>query len=337
MFDVKRKRTCDENEWLRATEPPCEDFGYDYSDSFCSDSLDLVETCLEEEAFFEDFTHKFKNLAISNSNLTIFTDLKVGHGAYGDVYEAEYNGEKVAFKALKPCTKLEQSFYREVEAMQAIRSPSVTKLIGVSDKALPGVPYGLILQWMENGNLQSVLKKHTLSNYRKICIALDIAMGLASVHSSGFVHRDVTTTNVLLDDKFSAHLSDFGLAKRLPVKDPHILMLPNGNPFFMAPECACVEPFYTPADMFGFGVVLYELFTGTNPLQQLGRRASRELLSSVDLCIASVFPYCDAIPPKVYAIVEKCLQRDPEVRPSAQLVYRRLYQLAVEEGEGDKL
>ncbi|XP_057490489.1 receptor protein-tyrosine kinase CEPR1-like [Actinidia eriantha] len=206
----------------------------------------------------------------------------VGHGGSGTVYKIELsNGEVIAVKRLwSRRTKdsasedqfcLDKELKTEVDTLGSIRHKNIVKLycyFSSLDRSL------LVYEYMPNGNLWDALHKGKiiLDWPTRHQIALGIAQGLAYLHHDlkpSIIHRDIKSTNILLDINYQPKVADFGIAKVLQArggKDSTTTVL-AGTYGYMAPEYAYSSKATTKCDIYSFGVVLMELITGRKPVE----------------------------------------------------------------------
>lgn len=205
----------------------------------------------------------------------------VGRGGSGTVYKIELSsGEVVAVKKLwsqrtkDPASKdqvvLDKTLKTEVETLGSIRHKNIVKLycyFSSLDCSL------LVYEYMPNGNLWDALHKGwiPLDWPTRHQIALGIAQGLAYLHHDlmpPIIHRDIKTTNILLDVNYQPKVADFGIAKVLKAiggKDSTTTVI-AGTYGYLAPEYAYSSKATTKCDVYSFGVVLMELITGKKPV-----------------------------------------------------------------------
>ncbi|KAG7024598.1 Receptor protein-tyrosine kinase CEPR1, partial [Cucurbita argyrosperma subsp. argyrosperma] len=207
----------------------------------------------------------------------------VGHGGAGTVYKIELSsGEIVAVK--RPWRRkgkdrrsdqeqlfLDKELKTEVETLGSIRHKNIVKLychFSSLDCSL------LVYEYLPNGNLWDALHKGWvhLDWPTRHQIALGIAQGLAYLHhdlSPSIIHRDIKTTNILLDVHYQPKVADFGIAKVLQAragKDSTTTVI-AGTYGYLAPEYAYSSKATTKCDVYSFGIVLMELITGKKPVE----------------------------------------------------------------------
>ncbi|XP_038714900.1 receptor protein-tyrosine kinase CEPR1-like [Tripterygium wilfordii] len=207
----------------------------------------------------------------------------VGHGGSGTVYKIELkSGEVVAVKRLwSQKTKhsapddrliLDKELNTEVETLGSIRHKNIVKLycyFSSLDCSL------LVYEYMPNGNLWDALHKGRILLDWPIRhqIALGVAQGLAYLHHDllpQIIHRDIKSSNILLDVNYQAKVADFGIAKVLQArggKDSTTTVI-AGTYSYLAPEYAYSCKATTKCDVYSFGVVLMELITGKKPVEE---------------------------------------------------------------------
>ncbi|KAJ6844430.1 lysM domain receptor-like kinase 3 [Iris pallida] len=222
---------------------------------------------------------------------------KVGQGSYGSVYRGKLRGVVVAVKQMKDTKSKE--FFAEVNVLCKVYHDNLIELIGYSAGA---ESLFLIYEFAQNGALSDHLHNPAAKGYKplswtlRVQIALDAAKGLEHLHAHVkpfYVHRDVKTSNILLDSDFRAKIADFGLAKLLE-HSPDVGAVTSkivGTFGYLAPEYVrdgCVTP---KSDVYAFGVVLMELITGQHALtraQSLGSTEYPQRQSVVDFVLSAL-------------------------------------------------
>ncbi|XP_024019976.1 probable LRR receptor-like serine/threonine-protein kinase At1g07650 isoform X2 [Morus notabilis] len=195
---------------------------------------------------------------------------KLGEGGFGAVYKGQLaDGTVIAVKQLSSKSKQgNREFLNEIGMISALQHPNLVKLHGC---CVEGNQLMLIYEFMENNCLSRALfgknpssrLRLNWSTRKKIC--LGIARGLAYLHGESvlkIVHRDIKTSNVLLDKDFNAKISDFGLAKLNEDDNTHISTRIAGTIGYMAPEYAMRGYLTDKADVYSFGVVALEIVSG---------------------------------------------------------------------------
>ncbi|KAL2327622.1 hypothetical protein Fmac_021049 [Flemingia macrophylla] len=262
----------------------------------------------------------------------------IGCGGFGLVYRADLpNGMKVAVKKLTGyCGQVEREVQAEVEALSRAQHKNLVSLKGycqhVNDRLL-------IYSYLENGSLDYWLHESENGNSAlkwdaRLKIAKGAANGLAYLHKEcepHIVHRDIKSSNILLDDKFEAYLADFGLSRLLQPYDTHVSTDLVGTLGYIPPEYSQALKATFKGDIYSFGVVLFELLTGQRPVEVIIGQPSRNLVSWVfqmksenrkQEIFDSVIWHKDNEKQvlEVLAIACKCVDEDPKERPHIELV-----------------
>ncbi|EPS65760.1 hypothetical protein M569_09017, partial [Genlisea aurea] len=264
----------------------------------------------------------------------------VGAGGFGTVYKMVMNdcGTFAVKKIDRTRQGSDQVFERELEILGSIKHINLVNLRGYC--RLPTAKL-LIYDFLPMGNLDDSLHETasencTLNWNSRLRIAIGSARGLAYLHHDCFpkiVHRDVKSSNILLDDNLEPHVSDFGLAKLLVDDEAHVTTVVAGTFGYLAPEYLQSGRATEKSDVYSFGVVLLELVTGKRPtdssfvergLNVVGWMNTNGGIRDV------VDPRCpDADPETVEVLVEiasRCTVANPDERPSMQQVLQFLEQ-----------
>ncbi|EOA19883.1 hypothetical protein CARUB_v10000132mg [Capsella rubella] len=203
----------------------------------------------------------------------------IGSGGSGKVYKifVESSGQCVAVKRIwdskKLDKKLEKEFIAEVEILGTIRHANIVKLlccISREDSKLLVYEYlekRSLDQWLHGKKKSGTIDANDLNWSQRLNIAVGAAQGLCYMHhdcTPAIIHRDVKSSNILLDSEFNAKIADFGLAKLLikQNQEPHTMSAVAGSFGYIAPEYAYTSKVDEKIDVYSFGVVLLELVTG---------------------------------------------------------------------------
>ena len=233
----------------------------------------------------------------------------IGAGGMGQVYKARDTrlGRDVAIKVSS--AEFSERFAREARSIAALNHPNICTLYDVG-------PNYLVMELIEGESPEGPLPLAAALHY-----ARQIADALEAAHEKGIVHRDLKPANIKIKAGGVVKVLDFGLAKVAPafagepdadesatfpltVTQPGVIM---GTPAYMSPEQARGQPFDKRADIWAFGVVLYEMLTGKRPFRgaDLG-----ETLAAV----IKEEPRLDDIPADVQPLLRRCLEKDPKKR-----------------------
>ncbi|XP_035543428.1 receptor-like serine/threonine-protein kinase At1g78530 isoform X2 [Juglans regia] len=212
----------------------------------------------------------------------------IGSGGYGTVYRLTIN-ESTAFavKRLNRGTaERDRGFERELEAMGDIKHRNIVTLHGYYTASHYNL---LIYELMPNGSLDSFLHGRSMdkklldwpSRYK---IAVGAARGLSYLHHDcipHIIHRDIKSSNILLDQNMEAQVSDFGLATLMEPDKTHVSTFVAGTFGYLAPEYFDTGRATAKGDVYSFGVVLLELLTGKKPTDEAFLEEGTRLVSWV--------------------------------------------------------
>ncbi|KAL3833546.1 hypothetical protein ACJIZ3_008282 [Penstemon smallii] len=251
---------------------------------------------------------------------------EVGHGSFAVVYRGVWNSSEVAVKVYSGNQCNEQTlldYKKEIDMMRRLRHPNVLLFMGAvcSEEKL-----AMVTEYLPRGSLFRVLHKNnqSLDIRRRIRMAIDVARGMNYLHHRNppIVHRDLKSSNLLVDKSWNVKVGDFGLSKW---KNATFLTAKSGRgtPQWMAPEVLRNELSTEKSDVFSFGVILWELMTESipwndlNPLQVAGvvgfMNRRLELPKNMD--------------PQISSIISDCWQSNANDRPSFEDVIQRMNDL----------
>ncbi|XP_027334756.1 probable serine/threonine-protein kinase At1g01540 [Abrus precatorius] len=197
----------------------------------------------------------------------------IGEGGYGIVYRGLLpDGTQVAVKnLLNNKGQAEREFKVEVEAIGRVRHKNLVRLLGY---CVEGAYRMLVYEYVDNGNLEQWLHGDVgpvspMTWDIRMNIILGTAKGLAYLHEGlepKVVHRDVKSSNILLDRHWNPKVSDFGLAKLLYSEHSYVTTRVMGTFGYVAPEYACTGMLTEKSDVYSFGILIMEIITGRSPV-----------------------------------------------------------------------
>ena len=250
----------------------------------------------------------------------------IGAGGMGEVYRARDTrlGRDVAVKVLPSALAADPDalarFEREARAVAAINHPNILALhdIGTDN----GIAHA-VMELLEGETLKKRLESGPPPPRKALEWAVQLALGLAAAHDRGIVHRDLKPENVFLTRDGRIKILDFGVARRdrvdgdvdsnLTTKTEHGRFI--GTPAYASPEQVVGEPATPRSDLFSFGVVLYELLTGTHPfLRETVADTMTAILRADPPLLTGAVP---GAPPAALRVIEHCLEKQPSERPSS--------------------
>ncbi len=249
---------------------------------------------------------------------------KVGEGGFGQVYKAydALHHKWVAVKVASVQSDRENlSLRAEIEKARSLPDhPHIARYEACFRFRLPGgtFDYG-VMQYYEMGNLRQLLAREHLDRARQDALARGILSALAFLHDHRILHRDLKSSNVLVTgylDHRVPLVADFGLSKRVESDDSVIgNSIAGGSVCYTAPEQLMGEPLRFNADLWSFGVLLYELFTGELPYRpDTGGSATSGIRVYQAILAQPVPPGMDRLPQPWQEICRRCLVADPAVR-----------------------
>ncbi|KAF8085150.1 hypothetical protein N665_0678s0009 [Sinapis alba] len=251
---------------------------------------------------------------------------EIGQGSCGTVYHGLWFGSDVAVKVFSKqeySKEVMQSFKQEVSLMTRLRHPNVLLFMG----AVTSPPrLCIVSEFLPRGSLFLLLRRSTsnLNWRRRINMALDIARGMNYLHccSPPIVHRDLKSSNLLVDRNWTVKVADFGLSR---IKHETYLTSKSGKgtPQWMAPEVLRNESADEKSDIYSFGVVLWELATGKIPWETLN---SMQVIGAVAFMNQRLEIPKD-IDPCWISLIERCWHSDTKLRPTFQELMEELRNL----------
>jgi serine/threonine protein kinase len=266
-----------------------------------------------------------ENFQLSNLNLTSSSlaalsqryDIlsEAGHGNMGNVYKARdrETGETVALKLIKPEIASDQvmteRFKNELLFARKITHKNVCRVYEFN--RIGGIAY-TSMEFVEGESLRSVLSRFGGLPVRKgIDLALQICSGLKEAHAQGIIHRDLKPENVMIDTQGNVKIMDFGIARSMDA-GTRLTGAMIGTPAYMAPEQVSGKPVDYRTDIYALGLVLYEMFTGSETFR--ADTAVAIALKQMQEAPAPPHDIDPNIPVYIERAILKCLEKDPAKR-----------------------
>ncbi|CAN6251164.1 unnamed protein product [Urochloa humidicola] len=253
----------------------------------------------------------------------------IGVGGYGSVFRAELEGGNVfAVKLLHSFEDYadEKTFHAEIKVLTNIRHQCIIKLYGYCCHSKCKL---LVYDLIENGSLASNLEEELLAKEldwpKRFAIVEDVAQALSYMHhdcDTPILHRDIKSSNILLDCNFKACVSDFGMARNLKHNCSSWSTIFAGTCGYIAPELSSTMVFTEKCDVYSFGVVALEVVMGKHPGDLLLPFFCRTEQRDKRIAVPKSDEEKDIILLGLVAFA--CLQICPKARPTMQQVYQAL-------------
>ncbi|KAF9645010.1 kinase-like protein [Thelephora ganbajun] len=201
---------------------------------------------------------------IIRGDLKRIGDGAIAFGGFADVWQGSHDGKRVCIKVLRISLNddefLTKSFYKEAVVWKRLRHPNVVPFLGVAHK-----PLQFVSEWMPNGTITRYVRDNPGAD--RINLLLDVAEGLNYLHTSYTIHGDLKGPNIIVNHDGHACLTDFGLASiSHGINSIRVTHAHGHTPRWTAPEILKgAEEITREADIFSFGMVVIEVFTGRHP------------------------------------------------------------------------
>ncbi|KAM9962978.1 hypothetical protein ACTFIW_006199 [Dictyostelium discoideum] len=261
----------------------------------------------------------------------------IGTGSFGKVYKGRCRQKAVAVKLLHKQNfdaATLSAFRKEVHLMSKIYHPNICLFMGAC--TIPGRCV-IVTELVPKGNLETLLhdQKIQLPLYLRMRMARDAALGINWLHESNpvFVHRDIKSSNLLVDENMRVKICDFGLSA---LKQKHKMLKDQssakGTPLYMAPEVMMFKEFNESSDVYSFGIVLWEILTRKEPFSH--HRELEKFREAV--CVKHERP---PIPndclDSLRRLIEKCWDKEPISRPSFKEIISALDHVIIDAAISD--
>ncbi|KAL8521527.1 hypothetical protein ACS0TY_011878 [Phlomoides rotata] len=262
----------------------------------------------------------------------------IGVGGFGTVYKLAMDDGNIF--ALKRIVKVNEGFdrffERELEILGSIKHKYLVNLRGYCNS---GKNKLLIYDFLSGGSLDEALHERAeqLDWEARLNIIMGAAKGLAYMHhdcSPRIIHRDIKSSNILLDGNFDARVSDFGLAKLLEDEESHITTIVAGTFGYLAPEYMQSGRATEKTDVYSFGVLVLEILSGKRPTDASFIEKGLNIVGWLNYLVSEtrqrdiVDPHCEGVQTKsldaLLSIAIQCVSSLPEDRPTMHQVVQIL-------------
>ena len=283
-----------------------------------------IDPSPELQRLQEQILRQDRSLEVAGEPLRGYRLLEqVGAGAFGSVHRAfqPQVGREVAVKVIRPALANDPEFIRRFEAeaqlVARLEHPHIVPLYDFWRE--PEGAY-LVMRYLRGGSLRERLAQNPLAPEEAARLLDQVAPALAAAHRLGVVHRDVKPANVLFDEEGNAYLSDFGIAKYLEVAEEGT---PGGTPsplaYYLSPEEIRGEPATPRTDIYGLGMVLYEILTGRHPFAETPLEEVTE--KHLRARVPPIGGFRPDLPGAVDEVIARATAKDPAERyPQAQVL-----------------
>lgn len=280
---------------------------------------------------------------------------ELGDGGFGTVYYGKlYDGRLVAVKRLyeNSCRHMGQ-FLNEIHILARLRHKNLVTLYGCTSRKSRDLL--LVYEYISNGTVADHLhgklaQSNVLPWSTRLSIAVETAEALSFLHEHDVIHRDVKTTNILLENSFRVKVADFGLSRLFPNDVTHVSTAPQGTPGYVDPEYYQCYQLTEKSDVYSFGVVLAELISSKMAVDITRHRHDINLANmavdriqkhALDELVDPKLGFeTDLLAQKMVKLVAEvafqCLQQEKDARPSMKEVLESLKGIQKEMENGQK-
>ncbi|KAM3732435.1 hypothetical protein ACB098_11G060900 [Castanea mollissima] len=265
----------------------------------------------------------------------------LGKGGQGTVYKGMLTDGRIV--AIKKCNIVDEGnleqFINEIIILSQINHRNVVKLLGCClETEVPLLVYEFITNGTLSQYLHEEIEEFPLTWDMRLRIAIEVAGALSYLHSAASLpiyHRDIKSTNILLDDKYRAKVADFGTSRTVAIDQTHLTTLVYGTFGYLDPEYFQTSQFTEKSDVYSFGVVLAELLTGEKPVSLVRTQERRSLATYFILSMEEgfLFDILDAGVKNegdiqeimvVADLAKRCLELNGKRRPTMREVTKEL-------------
>lgn len=240
---------------------------------------------------------------------------EIGRGGMATVYQAydpRFEREvaiKVLPREMLHDPQFRTRFEREAKTVAMLEHPAIVPVYDFGEEE--GQPY-FVMRYMTGGSLSDRMKKGPFSIQEAALILAHIASALDEAHAKGIIHRDLKPGNILFDQYNEPYVSDFGIAKLSEAQTNFTGSAIVGTPAYMSPEQAQGEGIDGRSDIYGIGVILFEMLTGQQPYH--GDTPMSVVVKHITDPVPRILDVKPDLPPYIAIVVEKALAKDPNER-----------------------
>ncbi|VDI62338.1 tyrosine-protein kinase Fer [Mytilus galloprovincialis] len=256
------------------------------------------------------------------NNDDIALEMKIGNGNFGEVYKGLYKpkNQVVAIKTCRDTLSDDQrkKFLQEGRILKQYDHPNIVQFIGIAAQRQPVM---IVMEYVAGGALLSYLRKHGKTQSKKQLTKMceDAANGMAYLENKNCIHRDLAARNCLVGDNNVVKISDFGMSreeeeytvsdglKQIPIK-------------WTAPEALLYGKYTSLCDVWSFGILMWEIFSGgLTPYQGMSNAQARERVDA-----GYRMPASEGTPEAIYTLMKKIWEYNPTERPHFEAIRKEL-------------
>uniref|UniRef100_A0A6B2L893 Protein kinase domain-containing protein n=1 Tax=Arcella intermedia TaxID=1963864 RepID=A0A6B2L893_9EUKA len=250
---------------------------------------------------------------------------RIGRGSFGDVHRAYWRYTEVAVKKIfNPSDALLNELYDEARLMITLRHPNIVTFMACT-AAQPELC--IVTEYVSRGSLYKILhNKNIIFEIDHIRhMALGAAKGMAYLHGSHIIHRDLKSHNLLVDAHWNIKVGDFGLSRAVDQSGVNSTLTACGTPCWTAPEVLRSQRYSFMADVYSFGVCLWEMVTREDPYP--GTPAYQVVISVATKNLRPKMP--KHINPLCSELIVECWDESPEKRPAFGVLVDKLQSMSL--------
>ncbi len=261
---------------------------------------------------------------------------ELGRGGMATVYRAHDPSvdREVAIKVLPRemlhDPQFRSRFEREIKMVAALEHPSIVPIYDVGEE--DGQPY-FVMRYMPGGSLSDMIEKGKFSMQDTARIIEKIAKGLAYSHRKGIIHRDLKPDNILFDDNGDPFISDFGVAKLTESSGGLTGSGVIGTPAYMSPEQAQGNEIDSRSDVYGLGVIIYQMLSGQQPYS--ADTPMGVVVKHITEPVPEILNLIPSLPHEVDELIKVAMAKDKASRYATTIDLAKALNLAAFGNEGN--
>ena len=287
---------------------------------------------------------------INLEDYSIVNSTPINRGAFGIIYLVENKtthekyAAKVNLQSSDSMSEQAKFITREISILIRLQGPTIIPFHGFSLTDFGGYPnVTILMKYIENGSLKHLIElesksqsPHEYDNTAKQIILCGIAHGMMTLHSRRILHRDLKPDNVLIDSNYHPYITDFGLSKFLdPDNSKSQSMSGCGTIFYMAPEIFEDVHYGPKTDVYAFGILMYEVFSGQPAYAEELTKKKFNAYKFQTRIMNGERPEIDSrIKESFQELIQRCWSSNVRERPTFQELFTKL-SLSLEDDDGE--